>query len=119
MINSVLLLLNDSLCLGLVLHIDPSQVVLIDGEPRLVSLGEARLVTGVPLHWGPLRVSGAHEVLRQEKHTRDSETCCAHIEVLLSTVEAGGVHSVLPADISVGHPDLLPVVGDGHPGEHQ
>ena len=42
-----------------------------------------------------------------------------HHEVLLPTVESSGVHSVLPADLGVGHPDLLPIIGDGDPGEHQ
>ena len=56
----------------LVLHIDPGQVVVIDRQPRLAGLGEARVAGPVPLHGGPLRVSGAVDVLM--KHVRSH--CC-------------------------------------------
>ena len=39
--------------------------------------------------------------------------------MFLPAVQTCRVHRVLPADLRVDHPDLLPVVGDGHPGQQQ
>ena len=40
-----------------------------------------------------------------------------NIVMFLPTVDSSRVYGVRPADLSVDHPYLLPVVGDGHPGE--
>ena len=48
----------------LLLHVDPLQVVGVEGEPGLGGgRGEARVGAGVPLQRGPLGVPGAATVL--------------------------------------------------------
>ena len=58
----------------LLLHVDPLQVVGVEGEPGLGGgRGEARVGAGVPLQRGPLGVAGAATVLDMEASTTNRQ----------------------------------------------
>ena len=106
---------------GLVRHRHPLPVVLVHRQPRLTGVSEAGVGGVVPLHRSPLWVTGAVDVLNNSDVTKHPSTydMLADVVVFLATVYSRRVHGLLPADLRVDHPDLLPVVGDGHPRQQE